>query len=50
MMISCPEEIAFRMGYIDIDTLRALAIAMNHNEYGRYLLRLADEDFPFHGR
>jgi glucose-1-phosphate thymidylyltransferase len=46
MMISCPEEIAFRMGYIDTDQLRSLGEA--NNTYGQYLVRLAtDEDFPF---
>ena len=47
MMISCPEEIAFRMGYIGRDDLLRLAKAMDNNEYGKYLLRLAEEDIPF---
>ncbi len=46
MMISCPEEIAYRMGTIDRDTLRSLGEGMKSNEYGRYLLRLLDEDVP----
>ncbi|MGQ9491031.1 MAG: glucose-1-phosphate thymidylyltransferase RfbA [Anaerolineae bacterium] len=46
MMISCPEEIAYRMGYIDRQALRALGLALKNNEYGRYLLRLAEEDLP----
>jgi glucose-1-phosphate thymidylyltransferase len=37
MMISCPEEIAFRMGFIDKDQLAQLAGIMNHNSYGLYL-------------
>ncbi|RMF40052.1 MAG: glucose-1-phosphate thymidylyltransferase, partial [Anaerolineae bacterium] len=41
MMISCPEEIAYRLGYISADDLRALAEPMKNNDYGRYLLRLA---------
>jgi glucose-1-phosphate thymidylyltransferase len=49
MMISCPEEIAYRLGYITADQLRALGEAMSGNQYGRYLIRLAeDDDFPFH--
>jgi len=48
MMISCPEEIAYRLGYIDEDRLRKLAQNYNSNEYGKYLIRLLDEDFPFH--
>jgi len=47
MMISCPEEIAFRMGFIDTAQLRKLAINLNNNQYGEYLLRLVDEEFPF---
>jgi len=41
LMISCPEEIAYRMGYIDADQLRRLAGGIN-NTYGAYLLRLLD--------
>ena len=41
--ICCPEEIAFRQGYIDAVQLRALAAPMSGNEYGRYLLRIAEE-------
>jgi len=49
MMISCPEEIAYRMGFIDREQLRGLAMEMNNNEYGKYLLSIAeDEDLPFH--
>jgi glucose-1-phosphate thymidylyltransferase len=42
MMISCPEEIAYRMGFIDIDQLRTLAETFNGNRYGQYLYRLAE--------
>lgn len=48
MQISCPEEIAYRMGYIDADQVRATALTMQGNEYGQYLLRLVDENLPFH--
>ncbi len=41
MRISCPEEIAFRLGYIDKTQLQHLAKQMNNNEYGQYLMRLA---------
>ena len=40
MRISCPEEIAFRLGYIDKSQLQQLAQQMNNNEYGQYLMRL----------
>jgi len=41
MMISCPEEIAFRKGYINKGQLRKLADRMKNNSYGQYLTRLA---------
>ncbi|HLE52219.1 MAG TPA: glucose-1-phosphate thymidylyltransferase RfbA [Anaerolineales bacterium] len=49
MMISCPEEIAFRMGYIGREKLRRQAEKIN-NQYGAYLMRLLEEDLPFHAR
>ena len=47
MMISCPEEIAYRMGFINSDQLLRQAQRFSGNQYGAYLLRLLDEDFPF---
>jgi len=50
MMISCPEEIAYRLEYITSAELRALGSVMENNQYGQYLINLAaDEDLPFHG-
>lgn len=46
MMISCPEEIAYRMGYITREGLKQLALVMNNNQYGEYLMRLLDEELP----
>jgi glucose-1-phosphate thymidylyltransferase len=40
LKVSCIEEIAYRMGYIGHDELRALAEPMLKNEYGQYLLDL----------
>ena len=42
MMISCPEEIAYYMGYITADQLRTLANGMADNGYASYLRRLLD--------
>jgi glucose-1-phosphate thymidylyltransferase len=42
LKVSCIEEIAFRMGYIGPDQLRALAEPMRKNDYGRYLLDLLE--------
>ena len=50
MMISCPEEIAYRMGNITKEELRLQAQSMDANEYGKYLLRLLEEEIPFHQR
>lgn len=50
MMISCPEEIAYRMGFIEKSQLESLAEAMKSNEYGQYLMRLATDDLPFYWR
>ncbi len=43
LKIACPEEIAFRQGYIDEDRLRQLAEPLQKNGYGRYLLNLLRE-------
>jgi glucose-1-phosphate thymidylyltransferase len=45
MMISCPEEIAYRMGYINREDLARLAEPMKSNQYGEYLLRLSRNEF-----
>jgi glucose-1-phosphate thymidylyltransferase len=37
LKIACPEEIAFRMGYIDLKDLEALAAPLSKNGYGAYL-------------
>lgn len=42
LMIGCPEEIAFRMGYISRDQMKALAVTMNKTTYGEYLMRLLE--------
>ena len=40
LKIACPEEIAYRMGYVDADALRALAEPLASSAYGQYLLGL----------
>lgn len=42
VQVAALEEIAFRQGWISADELRRLAEPMRANDYGRYLLRLAD--------
>jgi glucose-1-phosphate thymidylyltransferase len=43
LKVACPEEVAYRMGYIDAAQLARLAAALNHNGYGRYLERVLAE-------
>ena len=43
LKIACPEEIAFRMGYIDAGRLRQLAEALRKTSYGRYLEGLLED-------
>ncbi|QJR09026.1 Glucose-1-phosphate thymidylyltransferase 1 [Usitatibacter rugosus] len=40
LKIACPEEIAYRMGYIDAGQLEKLAAPMRKNSYGEYLLEI----------
>ncbi|HUN39286.1 MAG TPA: glucose-1-phosphate thymidylyltransferase RfbA [Acetobacteraceae bacterium] len=42
MLVGCPEEVAFRMGFIDADMLRGHARGLGKTELGRVLLELAD--------
>ncbi len=43
LKVACPEEIAYRAGWITADQVRAMAQPMAKNGYGQYLLRLIDE-------
>ena len=43
LKIACPEEIAYRMGYIDAGALEKIGQAMAKNRYGQYLLALLRE-------
>lgn len=47
LKISCPEEIAFRMGYISVDQLLKCAEPLKKNGYGQYLIRLAEGKAAF---
>ena len=44
LKVASLEEIAYRMGYIDLLHLEALAQPLKKNEYGQYLLRLVEEE------
>ncbi|WP_137598033.1 glucose-1-phosphate thymidylyltransferase RfbA [Paucilactobacillus kaifaensis] len=43
LKIACIEEVAYRMGYIDREQLIELAQPLKKNDYGQYILRLAEE-------
>ena len=43
LIVACPEEIAFRSGYITAEALEDIGRAMKNNGYGEYLLQLLRE-------
>jgi glucose-1-phosphate thymidylyltransferase len=43
LMVACPEEIAYRYGYISADQLETIGNSMKNNGYGAYLLQLLRE-------
>lgn len=43
LKVGCPEEIAYRMGYIQREDLMGLGERMRNNPYGQYLLEVAQE-------
>jgi glucose-1-phosphate thymidylyltransferase len=44
LKIACPEEIAYRMGYISAEHLERLAAPLKKNGYGKYLLNILNEN------
>ena len=42
LKVACPEEVAWRMGFIGADDLREMAEPMANSGYGRYLLEILD--------
>jgi glucose-1-phosphate thymidylyltransferase len=43
LKIACPEEIAYRLGYISADELAAIGRSMSKNSYGQYLLQVLED-------
>ena len=46
LKIACPEEVAYRMGFIGAEDLRRLAASYGANSYGRYLRDVLEEELP----
>ena len=46
LKVACVEEVAYRMGFIDADRVRALAEPLKNSGYGRYLLRVLADRQP----
>ncbi|MGD2038549.1 MAG: glucose-1-phosphate thymidylyltransferase RfbA [Desulfobacterales bacterium] len=44
LKIACVEELAYRLGYINADQLKHLAQGMIQNDYGQYLLEIANDE------
>jgi glucose-1-phosphate thymidylyltransferase len=42
-MVACPEEIAYRSGYITAEEVEKIGHSMKNNSYGTYLLQLLRE-------
>jgi glucose-1-phosphate thymidylyltransferase len=43
LKVACPEEIAYRKGYIDAAHVQKLAAPLRKNGYGQYLLNMLDD-------
>jgi glucose-1-phosphate thymidylyltransferase len=43
LKVSCPEEVAYRMGFISSEELMRLAEPLMKNDYGQYLMQIAQE-------
>ncbi len=46
LKVACPEEVAYRMGYISAEDVLRSARSMASNQYGQYLRRLVEEESP----
>jgi glucose-1-phosphate thymidylyltransferase len=44
LKVACPEEVAYRMGYISREDIMKIGRSMSKNGYGQYLISLAEED------
>jgi glucose-1-phosphate thymidylyltransferase len=44
LMVACPEEIAYHLGWITAEDVSRIADPMKMNDYGTYLLRMLDQE------
>ena len=44
LKVSCPEEIAYKLGYIDDAQVESVANGLKQNEYGKYLLKMLNDE------
>ena len=44
LKVACLEEIAYRQGFLSREEIATIALTMEKNDYGRYLLRMLDDD------
>ena len=44
LKVACPEEVAFKMGFITADDVLRIAATMRGNEYGQYLEQMIEEE------
>ena len=44
LKVSCPEEIAYKLGYIDAAQVETVAAGLKQNEYGKYLLKMLRDE------
>jgi glucose-1-phosphate thymidylyltransferase len=49
LMVACPEEVSFKLGWIDADRVREAAERMKGNAYGRYLLDMLEDELESRG-
>ena len=42
-MVACPEEIAYRQGWIDAEAVQKVASQLSKNSYGQYLAKILNE-------
>ena len=43
LMVACPEEIAYRQGWITADAVQKVGMQLSKNSYGQYLLKILNE-------